>query len=174
MKNLLTPAHWNQYIWILIYLVQGISCIAQMTITFRRRPIVQEKVLVSIMGVSIFQICWWISFCLDRIVLSFVFSMITILFLSLVLTTQSLVIHRRRSPREFFLFQFPYHVHYGWFLIITAANIAIFVRKFKANVATEFAISLILLHVLMRLCDVFSSDVSQVVVAIALVSPSLQ
>ena len=129
-ETLVTPAVWAYYIWIPILLAETVFAVAQLLPEYRARSVVQDGTGFFFFYTCLLQIVWTICFAFELFILSFVAVILTTLCLASLLTAQSFSTPRGRNKNrmEFWLFRFPFRLHFGWIVVMAAVHLALLVR----------------------------------------------
>lgn len=129
-QTIISPAGYAFSIWSLIFITEGIFCFAQLLRRYRSSAIVQEGISWYFILANLFQASWVFAWCWNRV--AFALALMLGIFASLyaLVINQHLMYSREPSKfqktyLEYWLFQFPFHVHCGWITAATSLNINI-------------------------------------------------
>lgn len=167
-QTLITPNGTAFSIWAVIFLSQAVFCIVQMLPEFRSTVIVQQGVKYWYVFACFFQICWTLAFAYERIWMALIF--MTHIWASLLgmlkaqyklsvneldeidsMTNVDTNEDEERSSRkvlDFWIFRFPFAIHFGWLTAATALNISVYAVSKEASSEVQVAIGIVSLAVL--------------------------
>lgn len=168
-QTLVSPARWL-LIWPVIFLLETIFAFAQLTPSYRARPIVQEGISYFFIHACLGQICWMLFFSYELFLpalLSILYTLLSLLSLKL---SQDFVLSMHRAPTtrtnrtnpnilgvgglltkmkqaEYWFLRFPFHLHLGWTVVVASVTLAIFVVRCGSSGVVELTASLVILSV---------------------------
>lgn len=138
-ETLLTPCEWAYYLWAPILIMEGVFAFCQMLPRFRARPIIQ----VGGTGFYFFytfliQTAWTLFFSFKLFIPSFVTVVAALLSLITLLVLQQSTLGDGGgtglfSWTEYILFRFPFYLHTGWMVLMTADHFSLLFRHFTPN-----------------------------------------
>jgi len=174
-QTLISPARWSLLIWPLIFLLETIFAFAQLTPSFRSRPIVQEGTSYFFVHACLGQMGWMLFFSYSMFLIAFFFILYTLISLSSLKISQDFVLnmHRgstgrtnhagwthRTNPHtalgisdlltkmkgtEYWFLRFPFHLHLGWTMIVTGVTLVMLIVRYGAGSVAELTASLVVL-----------------------------
>lgn len=149
-ETLVTPDRWAYYMWVPILVLEAVFVISQLLPDYRSRPIVQDGTSFLFFYTCLIQTGWTIFLCFRLIVLSFISVVLAWLSLASLLARQHLQqIRGRQSSMEYWLFRFPFHVHFGWISVMVVVHFSLLVRHYDSSFNTQLAADMVALAVLM-------------------------
>jgi hypothetical protein len=123
-QTLVTPSGITFAIWGIVFLFQGIFAIVQMLAQYRSTVIVQEGVSYWYFVACMFQAAWTFAFGYEAIWLSTIFMAGILAALFKVVTKQTKI---DTDTGGFWLFKFPFSIHFGWIAAALGVNFNTFV-----------------------------------------------
>lgn len=151
-ETLVTPAKWTYYIWIPILLSETIFVIAQLLPEYRARPIVQDGTGFFFFYTCLLQIAWTICFSFELFIPSFITVVLATFSLASLLGSQRLSLSRgrRNKKTEYWLFRFPFYLHFAWIVVMAVVHLALLVRCSSSSmIAAQIATDMIALGLLL-------------------------
>jgi len=148
--TLVTPPEWAYYIWIPILLSELIFAIAQLTAHYRARPIVQVGTGYFFFYTCLIQIAWTLCFAFRQFVLSFVAVIGALASMASLIANQHFARTRGRYSRtEYWLFEFPFYMHFGWLIMCSAVQFALLLRYGTSSIGIQLAADIVALGVML-------------------------
>jgi len=168
-QTLVSPARWSLLIWPLIFMLETIFAFAQLTPSFRARPIVQEGTSYFFVHACLGQMGWMLFFSSSNFLPAFLSILYTLISLSSLKLSQDFVLsmHRAHTTRtnrtdphaalginglltkmkaaEYWFLRFPFQLHLGWTVVVASVTLAIFVLGCGAGVVLELVVALVIL-----------------------------
>mmetsp|Transcript_15384 Transcript_15384/g.23008 ORF Transcript_15384/g.23008 Transcript_15384/m.23008 type:complete len:292 (+) Transcript_15384:63-938(+) len=141
-QTLVTPSGVTFAIWGIVFLFQGIFAIVQMLSKYRSTDIVQEGVSYWYFVACMFQAAWTFAFGYEAIWLSTIFMGGILAALFKIVTKQTKIVSTESGTgtdtdtntntnttgyTTFWLFKFPFSIHFGWIAAAFAVNFNTFV-----------------------------------------------
>jgi len=168
-QTLVSPSNWL-LIWPAIALFETIFAFAQLTPSFRSRPIVQEGIGYFFVHTCLGQMGWMLFFSAEMFLPAFLSILYTLLSLISLKLSQDFVLgmHRPHTDRtnrtnpnllrvgglltkikeaEYWFLRFPFHFHLGWTVVVASVTLAIFVVQCGSSGVVELTASLVILSV---------------------------
>ena len=120
--TLITPTGFTFAIWGLIFAMEGIFTIVQLTPRGRSDSLVQKGTYLYFFAACIFQAAWTFLFGYEYILLSTLAMALILLSLLAVLFSQART-ETDLTKGEFWFFSFPFMLHCGWIFSAFALNV---------------------------------------------------
>jgi len=139
-QTLITPAGWAFSIWGLIFLGEGVFCVAQLLPAYRRSAAVMEGVGYWWAAACIAQ-CAWTPLFAQEVMWAQLIAMLSILVClgGLVRSCASLAARDGLSTREYWLLVAPFSLHLGWIVAASAVSVNVTVVRYCAGTAASVA-----------------------------------
>jgi benzodiazapine receptor len=153
-QTIISPDSYAFSIWSLIFISQGIFCVAQLLRRFRGLPIVQDGISWYFISANVFQTAWIFAWCWGQVTVAL------ILILGVCASLNALVINLHlmytkesssfnKTYLEYWLFQFPFHIHCGWITAASSLNVNIqFIFSGVEDPSIQLAVGIVTLAVL--------------------------
>jgi len=123
-QTLVTPAGTTFTIWGVIFIAQAIFTVAQATMREGEQKLVQDGVSYWYFAACLFQCGWTFAFGYEVIGLSVVFmACVFISLLQIVIAQSSISSSADDRIKDFWLFKFPFSVHFGWIAVAFPVNL---------------------------------------------------
>jgi len=149
-RTLFTPAPWCFYIWILIYVSQGIFALFQLFPQFRTAAIVYDGVKFWYLPVCLFQLGWLFTILGNKFYLSFVMAiMLEIVLLCLIRSQYNF--YPQYTVLQYLLFCLPFEIHFGWNTGLGLLNLNIIMINEGESIAVQLIISYLSLIILITM-----------------------
>jgi len=153
-ETMITPAKWAYYVWIPILATETIFSVAQLLPEFRARPIVQSGTGFFFFYTCLLQMAWTIFFSFELFLFSFISVSLATLTLASLLASQSLTTPpptttTRRCKQEYWLFRFPFFLHFGWIVVMALVHLALLVRTMSSSIPAQLATDLVALGLML-------------------------
>lgn len=153
--TLVTPAKWAYYLWAPILALEGIFALAQLTRYYRARPVVQAGTGFYFFYTFLIQTVWTVTFSFQCFVASFVAVLAALLSLLSLLASQKRALQgNRQGLVEYCLFCFPFYLHTGWMVLMTADQLSLLARAEGGSVALQLATDIVALGLLLAVAAV--------------------
>ncbi|GKY97283.1 hypothetical protein MPSEU_000686700 [Mayamaea pseudoterrestris] len=138
-QTIITPNSKAFLIWTLIFLLQGVWAAWQLIVPSQRKhECIVSAVKYKYLLVTIWQVCWTLSFTWEIIWPSLIFMLL--LCVTLIWTVLSLnAVHK--CIKSWFIWQFPFSLHCGWILAATALNVNVTLVAYGASAISQMAIA---------------------------------
>uniref|UniRef100_A0A7S1GLA6 Uncharacterized protein n=1 Tax=Cyclophora tenuis TaxID=216820 RepID=A0A7S1GLA6_CYCTE len=155
-ETLVTPAKWAYWIWVPILASETVFAVAQLLPEYRARPIVQDGTGFFFFYTCLLQIIWTLCFSFELFVPSFIAVVLETATLASLLASQGLSLSRgRRSKKEYWLFRFPFYLHFGWIVVMAVAHLALLVRYLSSMVPAQLATDMVALGLLLPVASYY-------------------
>ncbi|KAI2512544.1 hypothetical protein MHU86_1763 [Fragilaria crotonensis] len=156
-ETLVTPSPWAYYIWIPILMTETIFVTAQLFPDYRSRPIIQQGTSFFFFYTCLLQTGWTLFFAFKLFIFSFVCVVLVVISLASLLTSQHLTQTRgRASLEEFWLFRFPFCLHFAWMVVMAANDFAILIRyEFRHEMDTQLTSDIVAMGILLPVACFF-------------------
>lgn len=156
-ETLVTPSPWAYYIWIPILVTETVFVVAQLFPDYRSRPIIQQGTSFFFFYTCLLQTGWTLFFAFKLFIFSFVCVVLVVISLASLLTSQYLAETRGRAClEEFWLFRFPFCLHFAWMVVMAANDFAILIRyEFRHELDTQLASDIVAMGILLPVACFF-------------------
>ena len=156
-ETLVTPSPWAYYIWIPILMTETVFVTAQLFPEFRSTPIIQQGTSFFFFYTCLLQTGWTLFFAFKLFIFSFVCVVLVVISLASLLTSQHWAqIRGRKSFEEFWLFRFPFCLHFAWMVVMACNDFAILIRyEFKHDIDTQLASDIVAMGILLPVACFF-------------------
>ena len=149
-QTLITPAPWAFSIWSVIFISQLIFAVFQIMPKYRTQPQVKDGVKFYYVAICGFQIIWTILFSSQLFWGSFI-AMLGILAMLMVLLDSQATAMSEKTWKEFWLFRFPFQVHYAWIAAATLVNFSVALVQMDASTSFQIFAAVASLIILIAL-----------------------
>jgi len=166
-QTIITPAGWAFAIWGIIFTMQLIWAIAQLSPAFRASPLVLDGVSWYYIGVCGAQVAWTLFFSFELITLSLVAMLAILAFLDKIVGSQC-KLGGPVSYRDYWILAAPFQIHAGWIVAATLVNISVVLVKWDASSTVQF-IAAIASLVILLLANAYFLHLSRPIFSIPLV-----
>jgi len=131
-ETLVMVARWARYLWVPILVTEFLFATVQLVPHYRARPLVQDGTAYFFFYTFLIQTCWTIFFSMEIFIGSFISVVAALISLISLLASQhkSLLSVRNKSRFQYFVFRFPFFLHTGWMVLMTADHLAISLRHY--------------------------------------------
>mmetsp|Transcript_14054 Transcript_14054/g.30524 ORF Transcript_14054/g.30524 Transcript_14054/m.30524 type:complete len:386 (+) Transcript_14054:379-1536(+) len=146
-QTLVTPAPWTFSIWSVIFISQLIFAFAQIMPKYRTQPQVKDGVKFYYLATCGFQIIWTILFSSQLFWGSFVAMLGILVMLTALLDSQASATSDK-SWKEFWLFRFPFQIHYAWIVAATLVNVSVALVEMDAGTSLQVFVAVASLVIL--------------------------
>ena len=158
----MTPTvYTSEVVWVPILFFEGVFCIAQITSSFRGRPIVIEGVGYFFIYACMAQIAWTMFFSFCLFMLAFISQIIILASLTCLLISQYFSRSREESRREYWLMRFPFSIHIGWILVSTALNWNVLSLEYGASESAQLAGAIVCTALLLTVAFLFLGSMTR-------------
>jgi hypothetical protein len=170
-ETLVTPDRWAYYMWVPILLLEAVFVVSQLLPEYRSRPIVQDGTSFLFFYTCLIQTGWTLFLCFRFMILSFVAVALAWITLATLLTRQHVQLVRgRQSSLEYWLFRFPFYVHFAWISVMVVVHFSLLVRHYDSSFDTQLAADMVALSVLMPVaCHFFLQQEANFVIPVVIV-----
>ena len=154
-RTLLTPADWTHWIWALIYSVEAIFILAQLTPKYRSVRVVLQGAGYFFVYSCMAQIAWTVLYTLGKFLPAFVMMLTNLVAMCFVIMSQFLAQSRGESRTEYFLLRFPFSLHVGWVFVETATNFSMWSQSFGVSQGWQVCAAIVSLGILLMVASLF-------------------
>lgn len=144
-QTIITPWGTAFSIWGPIFIVQLIWVIWQLLPSQRNKPGVL-RIGYLYLAVCLSQAGWTMSFSYEIIWLSFIFMLSILAFLAVAVVKMQAI---EKCWKGYFLWQFPFSIHFGWILAASAVNFSVVGVAYGASATAQLAIAGLSLAILL-------------------------
>jgi hypothetical protein len=155
--TLVTPASWAYYIWIPILVTETVFVVAQLFPEYRTRPIIQQGISFWFFYTCLLMTGWTLFFCFRLFIISFICVILSVISLASLLASCHLSqLRGHKSTEEFWLFLFPFLLHFGWMVVMAAVHFAQIMRYVSNHhLATQLAADMVAIGLLLPVACFF-------------------
>lgn len=137
-QTLITPVFWTYSMWIVIFFFELIFTVAQSLTPLRKLSIVQDGISYNFVIIHCCHIAWVVSYVFKSPLVATLFMLLCVVFLYS-LCNNIYAMDSGYAPAsgggtvvqpqnidmsmEFLIFRFPFHLHFGWAVIMLLVNI---------------------------------------------------
>jgi hypothetical protein len=135
---------------------EAMFAMAQLVPEYRARPIIQQGTSYFFFYTCLIQTAWTLFFSFRFFIFSFVSVICGVIALASLLASQYYTQVRGHKPRvEYWLFQFPFLLHFGWLVVMATVHFALLVRRYTDNEGIQLAADIVSLGTLLAVATYF-------------------
>jgi hypothetical protein len=157
-ETLVTPSPWAYYIWIPILISETVFVTAQLFPEYRSRPVIQQGISFFFFYACLLQTGWTLFFAFKFFIVSFVCIVLVVLVLSSLLASQHLaqISGNSYALEEFWLFRFPFFLHFAWAVVMAVNEFAILIRyEYRHEIDTQLTSDIVAIGILLPVACFF-------------------